>query len=70
MHEIREDRIEQLAMLLSGFSGEGAKQTVGFNLLSEKDKIDIEMFSRTYKLKVNAELFNYLDKEGFEYKLN
>ncbi|GGF66506.1 DNA polymerase III subunit alpha [Wenyingzhuangia marina] len=70
LHEIRKERIEQLEMLLSGFTGEGAKQTVGFNLISDKDKIDLEMPSRTYKLNMNTELFDYLDKEGFEYKLN
>ncbi|NJB82631.1 DNA polymerase III subunit alpha [Wenyingzhuangia aestuarii] len=70
LHEITEERIEQLEMLLSGFTGEGAKQTIGFNLISEKDRIDIEMPSRTYKLNITSELFEYLDKEGFEYKLN
>ena len=70
LHEVRKERIEQLVMLLSGFTGEGAKQTVGFNLISDKDKIDLEMPSRTYKLNINSELFDYLDKEGFEYKLN
>jgi len=70
LYEITEERIEQLEMLLSGFTGEGAKQTVSFNLISEKDRIDIEMPSRTYKLKISSELFDYLDKEGFEYKLN
>ncbi len=70
LHEIKDERIEQLQMLLSGFTGEGAKQTVGFNLISDKDKIDIDMPSRTYKLNITSELFEYLDKEGFEYKLN
>ncbi len=70
LNEITNERVEQLEMLLSGFTGEGAKQTVGFNIISEKDRIDIEMPSRTYKLNITSELFEYLDKEGFDYKLN
>ncbi|MDO6737893.1 DNA polymerase III subunit alpha [Wenyingzhuangia sp. 2_MG-2023] len=70
LNEIKKDRVEQLEMLLSGFTGDGAKQTVGFHIVSEKHKIDIEMPSRTFKLNISTELFDYLDKEGFDYKLN
>jgi len=70
LHEVTDERINELEMLLSGFNQKGSKQTVNFNLISEKEKIDIDMPSRNYKLNINSELFNYLDKEGFEYKLN
>ncbi|MGY6650317.1 DNA polymerase III subunit alpha [Wenyingzhuangia sp. IMCC45574] len=70
LNEIKKHRVEQLEMLLSGYNLKDAKQTVGFNIVSEKHKIDIEMPSRTYKLNLSSELFGYLDKEGFEYKLS
>ena len=70
LHEVTDQRIEQLEMLLSGYTGQGAKQTVNFNLISDQEKIDIDMPSRKYKLNITTDLFDYLDKEGYEYKLN
>ena len=57
-------------MLLSKFTGKKAKQTVGFNLISNSDKISIEMISKKYRLNLSSSLFEHLNKERFEYVLS
>ena len=68
LNEIDKEKIESLNILLSGY--QGGSQTVGFKVYSARERIELDMPSRKLKLNITPELFDVLNKQGYDYKLN
>lgn len=67
IEEVTENRINNLQQLLATNPG---KQSLYFTIWDKKEKIELNLPSRTPKIKITNELLSKLEKEQIAFKLN